>query len=107
MAAVADRSPAVGVALLADLDAAQIDALLSAYGARLAYVPAGSAIPGSYWGETEAGRGSSGAGDPGRRLPTSPFPPEGLLLRRDGYPPVQSPAAPWVPYLPLRSQSHG
>src|SRR5512143_1308898 len=55
MVAVAARSPAANVVLLADLDAAQIDALLVAYGARLERAPAGTAIPGSYWGETEAG----------------------------------------------------
>jgi hypothetical protein len=55
MAAVAARSPSATVVLLADLDGAQIDALLTAYGARLERVPAGGAIPGSYWGDTEAG----------------------------------------------------
>ena len=54
MAAVA-RSPTAPVVLLAELDSAQIDALLAAYGARLERVPAGVAIPGSYWGDTEAG----------------------------------------------------
>lgn len=53
--AAAVRSPAPGVVLLAELDSAEIDALLSAYGARLERVPAGSAIPGSYWGDAEAG----------------------------------------------------
>jgi hypothetical protein len=55
MAAVAARSPSATVVLLADLDSAQIDALLVAYGARFERVPAGVAIPGSYWGDTEAG----------------------------------------------------
>ena len=55
MAVVAARSPAANVVLLTDLDVAEIDALLAAYGARLARIPAGAAIPGSYWGETEAG----------------------------------------------------
>jgi hypothetical protein len=54
MAAVA-RSSVVDVVLLADLDATQVDALLAGYGARLECVPAGALIPGSYWGETEAG----------------------------------------------------
>lgn len=53
--AAALRPPAAGVVLLADLDGAEIAALLSAYGARLERVPAGSAIPGSYWGDAEAG----------------------------------------------------
>jgi hypothetical protein len=55
MAAVAAPSPAANVVLLADLDAAQVDALLAAYGARLERVPPGAAIPGSYWGDAEAG----------------------------------------------------
>ncbi len=55
MSAVAARSPSAPVVLLADLDSAPIDALLAAYGASLERVPAGVAIPGSYWGETEAG----------------------------------------------------
>ena len=40
---------------LAALDRREIDALLSAYGARLEPVRAGEAIPGSYWGDAEAG----------------------------------------------------
>ena len=55
MAAFAARLPSANVVLLADLDAAQIDALLAAYGVRLAHVAAGAEIPGSYWGDTEAG----------------------------------------------------
>ena len=55
MAAVAARSPAASVVLLADLDAAQVDALLAACGARLERVSPGAAIPGSYWGDAEAG----------------------------------------------------
>jgi hypothetical protein len=43
------------VVLLADLDRAEVEALVAAYGARLVEIPAGEAIPGSYWGETEAG----------------------------------------------------
>ena len=43
------------VVLLADLDGAQIDALLVAYGARLERVPPDAEIPGSYWRDTEAG----------------------------------------------------
>ena len=52
--AVARPSPA-DVVLLADLDAQHVGALLRAYGARLAHVSPGAAIPGSYWGDTEAG----------------------------------------------------
>jgi hypothetical protein len=55
MAAVAARSPANDVVPLAALDARDVEALLAAYGARLAYVPLGAAIPGSYWGDAEAG----------------------------------------------------
>lgn len=55
MAAVAALSPTATVVLLRDLDSAQIDALLAAYGARLECVAAGVRIPGSYWGDTEAG----------------------------------------------------
>jgi hypothetical protein len=40
---------------LAALDRAEIDALLAAYGARLVEVAACDAIPGSYWGDAEAG----------------------------------------------------
>ena len=55
MSAVAARSPSATVVLLADLDSAQVDALLACYGARLERIPADAAIPGSYWGDTEAG----------------------------------------------------
>ena len=55
MPAIAARAPSASVVLLADLNAAEIDALLAAYGARLERVPAGAAIPGSYWGDSEAG----------------------------------------------------
>lgn len=53
--AAASAAPCADVVLLADLVGAQVDALLSAYGARLAHVAAGAAIPGSYWGQAEAG----------------------------------------------------
>jgi hypothetical protein len=43
------------VVALAALDGAEIAALLAAYGARLVAVQAGDAIPGSYWGDSEAG----------------------------------------------------
>lgn len=55
MSAVAALSPSTTVVLLADLDSAEIDALLVVYGSRLERVSAGVAIPGSYWGDTEAG----------------------------------------------------
>lgn len=41
--------------LLADLDPAAVAACLGRYGARLVEVAAGAPIPGSYWGEPEAG----------------------------------------------------
>ncbi len=40
---------------LADLDSARVDALVAAYEARLVRVPPGAPIPGTYWGEPEAG----------------------------------------------------
>jgi hypothetical protein len=40
---------------LASLPRAPVDALLAAYGARLVEIEEGAAIPGSYWGEAEAG----------------------------------------------------
>lgn len=43
------------VIALADLERAEIDALLAAYGARLVEVAAERVIPGSYWGDSEAG----------------------------------------------------
>jgi hypothetical protein len=55
MSALAARSPSATVVLLTDLDSAEIESLLAAYGAHLERVPAGVAIPGSYWGDTEAG----------------------------------------------------
>ena len=55
MAAVAALLPTATVVLLTELDGAQIAALLAGYGARLERVPAGVEIPGSYWGDTEAG----------------------------------------------------
>jgi hypothetical protein len=43
------------VTTLAELDRAQVVALLAAYGAQLVDVEPGATIPGSYWGESEAG----------------------------------------------------
>jgi hypothetical protein len=53
-AALESRAPPAVVALAA-LERAEIDALLEAYGAKLVEVAAEHAIPGSYWGESEAG----------------------------------------------------
>jgi hypothetical protein len=47
--------PAAGVTLLEDIDENDVRELLRAYGARLVLVPPGRDIPGSYWGESEAG----------------------------------------------------
>src|SRR5690606_6739624 len=40
---------------LADIDAADVAALLARYGLQLEHVADGAPIPGSYWGEPEAG----------------------------------------------------
>ncbi len=55
MAAAPDRAPAAGVVPFAALDRGEVEALLAAYGARLVEVLPGAAIPGSYWGDAEAG----------------------------------------------------
>ncbi len=55
MPAVAAHPPAAEVVLLAALDRGQMDTLVAAYGARLEHVPAEATIPGSYWGDAEAG----------------------------------------------------
>jgi hypothetical protein len=55
MPVVAARSPAESVLPLAALDAVEIHALLAAYGAKLEHVASGAPIPGSYWGDAEAG----------------------------------------------------
>ena len=49
------HSPAANVVVLADLDRREVDALLSGYGARLVEIAPHKSIPGSYWGESEAG----------------------------------------------------
>jgi hypothetical protein len=46
---------AAPVVTMSGLDRGEIEALLEAYGARLVEVAAGERIPGSYWGESEAG----------------------------------------------------
>jgi hypothetical protein len=43
------------VTTLADLDAAEVETLAADYGARIVWVAPHAAIPGSYWGESEAG----------------------------------------------------
>ena len=45
----------VTVSLLADLDAADVRSLLARYGLKLTLVHETRAIPGSYWGDSEAG----------------------------------------------------
>ena len=45
----------VGVLLLEEVDEAKLGKLLLRYGLSLNHVPAGRAIPGSYWGDSEAG----------------------------------------------------
>lgn len=40
---------------LAEVDAAAVGVLLAGYGLRLVLLPPGASIPGSYWGEPEAG----------------------------------------------------
>ncbi|MFB9069383.1 hypothetical protein [Pseudofulvimonas gallinarii] len=44
-----------GVLTVGDIDAGALAALLSRHGLSLQLVPDGAAIPGSYWGEPEAG----------------------------------------------------
>jgi hypothetical protein len=46
---------AAAVVALAELDRGELGALLAAYGARLVEVAPHDAIPGSYWGDAEAG----------------------------------------------------
>ena len=43
------------VLALADIDIAVLQELLGLYGMRLEILPAGAAIPGSFWGDSEAG----------------------------------------------------
>ena len=44
-----------GVLLLNDIDSAEAASLLERYGLTVELVPAGEGIPGSYWGDSEAG----------------------------------------------------
>ena len=48
-------APSASITLLADLDTADVGSLAAEYGARLVRVAAGTPIPGSYWGDPEAG----------------------------------------------------
>jgi hypothetical protein len=55
MSALPVTAQAASVLTLADLDRNEVNALLTAYGATLALVAAHEPIPGSYWGDSEAG----------------------------------------------------
>ncbi len=55
LAAETAPTNADGVLLLRDIDIADVAALLSRYGLQLQLVGDGLPIPGSYWGESEAG----------------------------------------------------
>jgi hypothetical protein len=55
VSAIVSSSPATRVVTLADLDEREAEALVARYGARLVRVPDGTSIPGSYWGDSEAG----------------------------------------------------
>ena len=49
------QSPVAAVVAFADLDRREIHELVSSYGARLVELAPHEAIPGSYWGDREAG----------------------------------------------------
>jgi hypothetical protein len=53
-AGTAERAPST-VLLVNAIDRVALAALLAGYGLTLVLVPAGEAIPGSYWGDSEAG----------------------------------------------------
>ena len=55
MSASAAHSPAAAVVTLADLDRREVVELIAGYGARLVVLAPHEAIPGSYWGDSEAG----------------------------------------------------
>jgi hypothetical protein len=55
MSASVARSPSVAAVTLADLDRHEVAALTASYGARLIVLATHEGIPGSYWGESEAG----------------------------------------------------
>jgi hypothetical protein len=49
------NAPKAPVVCLADLDLAEVERLVARFGARLMRVRPGAPIPGSYWGDSEAG----------------------------------------------------
>jgi hypothetical protein len=55
MSASLAHSPAAAVVALADLDRREVAELIASYGARLVVLAPHEAIPGSYWGDSEAG----------------------------------------------------
>jgi hypothetical protein len=55
MSALIAHSSTRTVVVLADLDRREVVALIASYGARLVEVASHEAIPGSYWGDSEAG----------------------------------------------------
>jgi hypothetical protein len=55
MSAAVAHSPAAAVVALADLDRSEVVGLVASYGARLVVLAPHEAIPGSYWGGSEAG----------------------------------------------------
>jgi hypothetical protein len=55
MSASAAHSRAAAVVALADLDRREVLELIASYGARLVVLAPHEAIPGSYWGDSEAG----------------------------------------------------
>ncbi len=55
MSTSAALRPAAAVVVLADLDRADVAQLLACYGARLIELSRHESIPGSYWGDSEAG----------------------------------------------------
>jgi hypothetical protein len=54
-AQAAEDTDAASVTLLEHVNAATVEALVAAYGARLVTIDPGREIPGSYWGDAEAG----------------------------------------------------
>jgi hypothetical protein len=55
MSALPVTAQAASVITLAELDGNEVSALLNAYGAALVLIAAHESIPGSYWGDSEAG----------------------------------------------------
>lgn len=51
----AEATPASAVLAVGQIDLVQIERICTARGLTVALVPAGAAIPGSYWGDSEAG----------------------------------------------------